>query len=197
MKELATRCGMPLVYLAESTGVRMPDVMGGTGMGSRQRQRPASCASARVRGSPRSSATPSARRPGTRSSDFAVFRKGAVMAVSSPGLVAARPASRSTREELGGWKLHAEVTGFADAVADTDEEAIELIRRFLSYLPSHNGEAPPVVPIPPGSGERAGRAQIHRARVAHPDLRRAQGHRHRRRHRLRLPDQGGASARAS
>ena len=34
MKDLSVRCGMPLVYLAESTGVRMPDVMGGTGMGA-------------------------------------------------------------------------------------------------------------------------------------------------------------------
>src|SRR5262249_2824759 len=34
MKELSARSGMPLVYLAESTGVRMPDIMGGTGMGA-------------------------------------------------------------------------------------------------------------------------------------------------------------------
>jgi len=44
-------------------------------------------------------------------------------------------------EEVGGWRLHSEVTGFADQVADTDAEAIAALRRFLSYLPSHHGEA--------------------------------------------------------
>ncbi len=155
MKDLATRCGMPLVYLAESTGVRMPDIMGGTGMGSGNertrflRKRDSPWASA-VFGYAFGSATWH-----TVSSDFAVFRKGAVMAVSSPGLVSRATGQQVDAEELGGWKLHAEVTGFADAVANTDEEAIDLVRRFLGYLPAHNGEAPPVVPVTPGSGERS------------------------------------------
>ena len=33
MKDLGQRVGMPVVYLNESTGVRMPDIMGGSGMG--------------------------------------------------------------------------------------------------------------------------------------------------------------------
>ena len=59
------------------------------------------------------------------------------------------------------------------------------------YLPSHNGEAPPVV-----AGARRARASApaelrsDRPGVALAGLRRAQGHRDRRRHRLRLPDQG-------
>ena len=155
MKDLATRCGMPLVYLAESTGVRMPDIMGGTGMGSGNertrflRKRESPWASA-VFGYAFGSATWH-----TVSSDFAVFRKGAVMAVSSPGLVSRATGQQVDAEALGGWKLHAEVTGFADAVANTDEEAIDLVRRFLAYLPSHNAEAAPVVPVTPGSGERS------------------------------------------
>ncbi len=28
-----------------------------------------------------------------------------------------------------------------------------VIRRFLSYMPSHNGELPPVAPVSEGSGE--------------------------------------------
>jgi methylmalonyl-CoA decarboxylase subunit alpha len=154
MKELSARSGMPLVYLAESTGVRMPDIMGGTGMGAGNdrtrflRRRESPWASAVFGYSFGSAAWH------TVSSDFAVFRKGAVMAVSSPGLVSRATGHVVDAEELGGWKLHAEVTGFADAVADTDEEAIDHIRRFLSYLPSHNGEAPPLAPVPAGSGER-------------------------------------------
>lgn len=156
MKDLAARAGMPLVYLAESTGVRMPDVMGGLGMGQANdrtrflRRRESPWASA-VFGYAFGSATWH-----TVSSDFAVFRKGAVMAVSSPGLVSRATGQEVDREELGGWRIHSQVTGFADAVADTDEEAIGLVRRFLGYLPAHSGEAPPVVPVAPGSGERLG-----------------------------------------
>lgn len=155
MKELAARSGMPLVFLAESTGVRMPDVMGGIGMGQANdrarflRRRESPWASA-VFGYAFGSATWH-----TVSSDFSVFRKGAVMAVSSPGLVSRATGATVSGEDLGGWRIHSQITGFADAVADTDEEAIGLVRRFLGYLPPHNGVAPPAAPVPAGSGDRA------------------------------------------
>lgn len=154
-KSRSAATGTPLVYLSESTGVRMPDAMGGTGMGSsnnktrflRKRESPwVSAAFGYCFGSAAWH---------TVSADFAVFRKGSVLAVSSPGLVSRATGQQVDAQALGGWKVHAEVTGYADAVADTDEEAIELLRRFLSYLPSHNGEAPPLAPIPSGSGDRA------------------------------------------
>ncbi|MDQ4061716.1 MAG: methylmalonyl-CoA carboxyltransferase, partial [Pseudomonadota bacterium] len=88
-------------------------------------------------------------------SDFAVMRKGAVMAVSSPQLVAQATNEAVDPEELGGWKLHAETTGLIDMVVDTDEEALEAVKRFLSYMPSHHNEAPPTAPVPAGSGQDA------------------------------------------
>jgi acetyl-CoA carboxylase carboxyltransferase component len=80
------------------------------------------------------------------------MRKGAVLAVSSSLLASLAIKEEVDPEELGGWRLHAEVTGFADMVVDTDEEAMDAIKRFLSYLPSHHNEAPPVHPVPAGSG---------------------------------------------
>ncbi|MEV0702843.1 carboxyl transferase domain-containing protein [Saccharopolyspora sp. NPDC050389] len=154
MKDLAARSGMPLVYLAESTGVRMPDAMGGTGLGQANdrtrflRRRTNPWVSACFGYSFGSAAWH------TVSSDFAVMRKGAVMAVSSPGLVSRATGQQVDGQDLGGWRVHSEVTGFADAVADTDEQAIDLVRRFLGYLPRHNGEAPPVAPVPAGSDGR-------------------------------------------
>lgn len=145
IKDVGRECGMPVVYFCESTGVRMPDIMGGVGMGGmsdktrflRNRESPwVSAVFGYAFGSAAWHAV---------AADFAVMRKDACMAVSSPGLVSMATGQQVDKEELGGWKLHSEVTGFADAVADTDEEAIALVRRFLSYMPSHNGEVPPVV----------------------------------------------------
>src|SRR5690606_39132214 len=38
---------------------------------------------------------------------------------------------------------------------ETDEEALDLIKRFLSYLPSHHNEAPPRAAVPIGSDDAA------------------------------------------
>lgn len=76
------------------------------------------------------------------------------MAVSSPRLISMATGKAVDAEELGGWRVHAEISGLADMVVDTDEEAIDAIKRFLSYLPSHHNEPPPARPVPPGSDEK-------------------------------------------
>jgi acetyl-CoA carboxylase carboxyltransferase component len=86
-------------------------------------------------------------------SDFCVMRKGSVMAVASPRVVSMSLGREVTPEELGGWQVLAEHSGFADAVVDSDEQAIDTIKRFLSYLPTNNRQAPPAAPVPEGSGE--------------------------------------------
>lgn len=154
MKKAGVRRGMPVVFLGESTGVRMPWVMGGSGMSLMQdktrflRRREVPWVAA-VLGSCFGSAAWHA-----CASDFAVMRKGATFAVSSPLLVGMATAQTIDSEELGGWRLHSEVTGFADAVAETDEEALSLLQRFLSYLPSHAHQLPPEAPVPADSGSR-------------------------------------------
>jgi methylmalonyl-CoA decarboxylase subunit alpha len=86
-------------------------------------------------------------------SDFRVIRKGAVMAVSSPRLIELATNEKVEAEELGGWQVHTEGTGLIDMAVDTDEEAIDAIKRFLSYLPSNHNEAPPDAAVPAGSGD--------------------------------------------
>ena len=71
------------------------------------------------------------------------MRKGAFLAVSSARVTSLAIGEAVDPEELGGWKLHAELTGLVDMVVDSDEEALAAIRRFLSYLPSHAGARPP------------------------------------------------------
>jgi methylmalonyl-CoA decarboxylase subunit alpha len=154
MKRAATERGMPLVLIGESTGARLPDAMGSRGMGlllgndntqfRRLRETPM-CAAAL--GPAFGSSTWL-----MCQSDFAVMQKGAIMAVSSPRLVSMALGEKVSAEDLGGWRLHADVTGLADQVVDREEEVFDAIKRFLSYLPSHHNEAPPGAPVPAGSG---------------------------------------------
>jgi acetyl-CoA carboxylase carboxyltransferase component len=154
MKRTATERGMPLVLIGESTGARLPDAMGSRGMGlllgndntqfRRTRETPM-CAAAF--GPSFGSSTWL-----MCQSDFAVMQKGATVAVSSPRLVSMALGEKVDPEDLGGWRLHAEVTGLVDMVVDKEEEVFAAIKRFLSYLPSHHMEAPPDAPVPAGSG---------------------------------------------
>ena len=150
IKETGAESGFPVVFLSESTGVRMPDIMG-EGMGSSDearrflRPRKAPWVSAQLGLCFGSSAWHAV------AADFNVMRKGAVMAVASPLMVSRALGREVDGEELGGWRVHAEKTGFADAVAETDAEAIDIVKRFLSYLPTHQNEAPPAAPVPDGA----------------------------------------------
>lgn len=152
--KLTTRTrGIPLVFLGESTGARMPDIMGADSIGSKddpveyQRMREVPWA-AGVLGPCYGSAAWYG-----SMSDFMVFRKGAVMAVASPQLISMATGNKIDAEDLGGWRVHSEKSGLADQVVDTDEQAVDAIKAFLSYLPSHHMEPPPEYPVQPGSGE--------------------------------------------
>ena len=154
MKRVATSRGLPMVFLGESSGARMPDHMGARGMGALLGNDPTQYA--RMRETPWASATLGLSY-GSSSwyavlSDFCVLRKGAVLAVSSAQLASLAIKEDVDPEVMGGWQVHAEVTGFADHVAETDEDALAAIRTFLSYMPSHHNEAPPVHPVPADSG---------------------------------------------
>lgn len=154
MKRTATERGMPLVCLGESTGARLPDAMGGRGMGMLLGND--NTQFRRTRETPMVAA---AFGPSFGSStwmmcisDFAVMHKSATVAVSSPGLVSMALGEKVSAEELGGWRLHSDITGLVDQAVDTEEEVLEAIKKFLSYLPSHHNEAPPDAPVPAGSG---------------------------------------------
>ena len=152
MKRAATERGMPFVTIGESTGARLPDAMGSRGMGLLLGND--NTQFRRLRESPMAAA---AFGPAFGSStwlmcqaDFAVMHKGATMAVSSPRLVSMALGAKVDPEDLGGWRLHAEVTGLVDQVADKEEEVLDAIKKFLSYMPSHCMEAPPDAPVPAG-----------------------------------------------
>ncbi|MEQ8194812.1 MAG: carboxyl transferase domain-containing protein [Rhodospirillales bacterium] len=155
VKTTAQQKGIPMLFIGESTGARLPDAMGSRGMGQLlgndkgqfMRDRTVPWAAAALGFSFGSSAWL------TCCSDFAVIRKGSCMAVSSPKLVSKAIGREVDLEELGGWKLHLETTGLIDHAVDTDEEAMMILRTYLGYMPSNNRETPPRAAVTEGSGE--------------------------------------------
>lgn len=154
IKNVATQRGMPLVWLGESSGSRMPDRMGAQGRAimaqdphEYRRMRETPWVTAQL-GDCYGSSTWYA-----CMSDFVVMRKGATMAVASSRVTSLAINQPVSNEDLGGWKMHTATSGLVDTAVDTDEEAIDVCKRFLSYLPAHNMEAPPVAAVPQGSND--------------------------------------------
>lgn len=145
VRRTAIRNGMPIVFLNETSGARIPDTMGAQGTGALGqdpeqfiRGREVPYVSACLGPSYGTGAWY------TMLSDFVVMRKGACLAVSSARVTSIAIGEAVDAEELGGWKLHTETTGIVDYAVDTDEQALDLVKRFLSYMPSHAGELPQI-----------------------------------------------------
>ncbi len=75
--------------------------------------------------------------------DFVVMTRDAAMFSGGPPLVKAATGEEVSQQELGGPGVCAEHAGTAHAVADDDEEALALARRYLAHLPSRAGGARP------------------------------------------------------
>lgn len=76
-------------------------------------------------------------------SHFSVMtRKTAQVLVAGPQVVSRALGRELTKEELGGAKVHLKA-GTVDNVAKDEEDAINQVRRFLSYLPANIHELAP------------------------------------------------------
>jgi acetyl-CoA carboxylase carboxyltransferase component len=78
------------------------------------------------------------------SSHFSVMTRDSAMFVAGPPLVA-RLGQPLTKQELGGADIQTR-SGGVDNMVETEEEAFEAARRFLSYLPPSVHQLPPVLP---------------------------------------------------
>ncbi|WP_076866075.1 acyl-CoA carboxylase subunit beta [Bradyrhizobium mercantei] len=156
VKDMAAKRGFPLVMLGESSGARMPDRMGAAGRAilgqdptEYRREREMPLVSALLGDCYGSSTWYGCM------SDFVVMRKGATMAVASSRVTSVAINQPVDPEELGGWRLHTEKTGLVDYATETDQEALELLKSFLSYLPQSAKDVPPETDVPEGSDEVA------------------------------------------
>ncbi len=105
-----------------------------------------------------------------------MVRDIAQLFVAGPPVVSHAMGYEITKEDLGGWHIHCK-NGSVDNLAETEEEAVQMTRRFLSYLPSSVYEAPSVLPPnandPPDRREDELFTLIPRKRTTTFDMRKA------------------------
>jgi methylmalonyl-CoA decarboxylase subunit alpha len=85
--------------------------------------------------------------------DVVIMRDGnASMYLGSPRMAEMVIGEKVSLEEMGGAKMHTGVSGCGHFLVKSDEEAIELAKRYLSYFPTNWREEPPAAPpASPGS----------------------------------------------
>jgi acetyl-CoA carboxylase carboxyltransferase component len=144
--DLAMKCGVPVVGFNDSGGARIQegvDALSGYGQIFFRN----SAASGVI---PQLSAIMGPTAGGAVYSpamtDWVFMTKGtSYMHITGPAVIKQVTGEEITSEELGGAMTHATKSGVCHFVCDGDVQAIELIKRLLSYLPSNNRESPPLI----------------------------------------------------
>jgi acetyl-CoA carboxylase carboxyltransferase component len=78
--------------------------------------------------------------------DFVIMVEGkSHMVITGPAVIKSVTGEEVSMEDLGGAKVHSEITGTAHFIAGNDKECLQLVKKLLSYLPSNHDEEPPVV----------------------------------------------------
>jgi acetyl-CoA carboxylase carboxyltransferase component len=161
LRELCLRHRMPIVWLVDSGGARIQSgggTLGGGGEGSEEsgasvfadtghlfrEQVILSGVVPQVAAMVGPGAAGTAYIPGL--ADFVPMVKGnSSMALGGPYLVKAAVGEDVSEEELGGSKVHCELSGVGDLELPDDPACMAAIRKYLSFMPSHCEEKPPVL----------------------------------------------------
>jgi acetyl-CoA carboxylase carboxyltransferase component len=75
-----------------------------------------------------------------------MVKNSSYMFITGPDVIKSVTGEEITFEDLGGAMTHNAKSGVAQFACESDEDAINQIKRLLSYLPANNMEDPPVVP---------------------------------------------------
>ena len=81
--------------------------------------------------------------------DFLIMIRGtANMFICGPEVIEAVTGQKCTMDEIGSAMTHASVSGNVHFIAEDDADAVRIVKRLLSYLPSNNVMDPPHNPSP-------------------------------------------------
>jgi acetyl-CoA carboxylase carboxyltransferase component len=146
LRELALTKRIPFVWLLDSAGARVQEAAGAMFAGSGHLFREEVVMSGvipQVAALMGPCAAGTAYIPGL--ADFVPMVKGrGSMALAGPHLVRAAIGEEVSQEELGGSRVHCRKSGVGDMEVANDEECIERIKQYLSYMPQSCEERPPL-----------------------------------------------------
>jgi acetyl-CoA carboxylase carboxyltransferase component len=151
LRELSLRCRMPMVWFVDSAGARIEPTgeagafisqFAGTGHLFREEVLMSGVVPL-VAAMVGPGAAGTAYIPGL--ADFVPMVEGVgSMALGGPPLVKAVTGQDVDEQELGGSKVHTEKSGVGDLEVPDEAACIAVIKDYLSYLPSHCEERPPI-----------------------------------------------------
>jgi acetyl-CoA carboxylase carboxyltransferase component len=145
VRELALRYRRPIVWLLDSAGARIQEAAGSTFAGTGYLfydQVVMSGVIPQVAAMLGPCSAGTAYIPGL--ADFVpMVKETSSMSLGGARLVKAATGEDVTDHDMGGSQVHCYGSGVGDNEVADDAECIATVRRFLSYLPSSNGEEPP------------------------------------------------------
>src|SRR3954449_9873664 len=153
LRELALRERIPMVWLVDSAGARLSAdpksaqfISGFADTGYLFREQSVlSGVVPQVAAMMGPGAAGTAYIPGL--ADFVPMVRGtSSMAIGGPYLVKSVVGEDVTEEQLGGSKVHTEVSGCADLELADDDACLAAVREYLGYFPLRCGEKPPRLP---------------------------------------------------
>jgi acetyl-CoA carboxylase carboxyltransferase component len=148
--EWAGRRGLPLIFLSDNDGGRLPDLLGWRFAGvpfdfTSFLQSPTGCAAV-----PRITAVlgPSFGDAALHAAiaDLVVMKEDAAIALSGPPVIRGAIGEDVTADELGGPAVAHETSGSAHVVVGDEAAAIDTVKRFLTYVPDAADLPAPVAP---------------------------------------------------
>lgn len=146
IREVALKQKIPLIWLLDSAGARVHEIAGTQFAQSGQLFREQSVMSGVV---PQVAAVMGQCAAGTAYipalADFVPMVKGiGCMALAGPPLVKAVIGEDISMEDLGGSKIHCNVSGVGDLEVENDEVCIQTIKDYLGFFPANCEQQPPV-----------------------------------------------------
>lgn len=142
--ELATKTGVPLIGIYDSTGPRWKEGIVTAHMQA-QILRAATRASGLVPQIAVVAGDAAALAAATVPlADVTIMAEDAALHVTSADIVSKVAATETTTTELGGSAIHAAETGLAQLTAASDADAVDLARAVVGYLPLNNKAASPL-----------------------------------------------------
>jgi acetyl-CoA carboxylase carboxyltransferase component len=153
IQETAGRLGVPMIYLVDSAGARITDQL--DMFPGRRHAGRIFHTQVRLSGAVPQicllfgpSAAGGAYIPAFCDVVFMVD-KNASMYLGSPRMAEMVIGEKVTLEEMGGARMHCEVSGCGDLLAKNEEECLAAARRYLAYLPQRAGERPEAIEARP------------------------------------------------